>query len=69
MKVYICLTVAQEIDGKNTLVKVDKASAKKESIDAFLSANKLLWVEKMPIQGGTADFACERHPYEFEVEE
>lgn len=69
MKVYICLTVAQEVDGKNMFVRVDKASKHKDVVEKFLSEQKSSWVEKIKIADGEIGFACERHPHELEVEE
>lgn len=68
MKVYLCVTVAQEIDGKNTMIRIDKASVKKEAIESFLANNKIIWNEKMQVAGGLVEFTCERHPQEVEVE-
>lgn len=69
MKIYICLTVAQEVDGKNLFVRVDKASKNKSNIDSFMSNEKASWVERIKIQNEDVSFVCERHPHEIEVED
>jgi hypothetical protein len=69
MKIYLCVTIAQEIDGKNTMIRIDKASLKKETVESFIANHKIVWAEKMPVAGGLVEFACERHPQEVEVEE
>lgn len=69
MKIYLCLTVAQEIDGKNLLIRFDKCSKNKKIVDDFIGANKAAWVEKIPVENTSKDFACERHPHEVEVED
>jgi hypothetical protein len=68
MKIYLCITVGQEINGKNAVVKVDKASLKKEDIDQYVSKSQTTWVEKIEVLGGKVDFFCERHIQEVEVE-
>lgn len=69
MKVFMCVTIAQEIDGKNLLVRFDKCSKTKQAVDNFIAQNKASWVEKIPVGQANLDFACERHPYEIEVED
>jgi hypothetical protein len=69
MKVFVALTVAQEVDGKNVLIRFDKASKSKPVIDQFLLDNKNSWVEKIKVSDVDVSFACERHPHELEVEE
>jgi hypothetical protein len=69
MKVFICLTVAQEIDGRNLFVRVDKASKSKDVVESFMSKEKASWVEKITTPEGELSFACERHPHELEVED
>lgn len=69
MKVFICLTVAQEVDGKNLFVRVDKASKNKDFIDKFIAQQKGTWIERIKVSDGEVNFACERHPHEIEVEE
>lgn len=69
MKIFICLTVAQEIDGKNLFVRVDKASKNKNVIDSFMSNEKASWIEKIKTQNEDVSFVCERHPHELEIED
>jgi hypothetical protein len=69
MKIFICLTVAQEVDGRNLFVRVDKTSKSKDVIEKFMSVEKLSWVEKITTPEGDLNFACERHPHELEVED
>lgn len=66
-KIYICVTVAQEINGRNIQIRVDKASRNKSSIDAFLSSGNNSWVEKIKTPEGNVDFYCERHPQEVDL--
>ena len=66
-KVYMCITVAQEINGRNIQIRVDKASKDKTVIDSYLSSSNNSWVEKMKTPEGNVDFYCERHPQEVEI--
>jgi hypothetical protein len=68
MKVYLCITVGQELNGRNTVVRIDKASTKKEDVEQYISKNQSSWMEKIDVVGGKVDFFCERHPQEVEVE-
>lgn len=69
MKIYMCITVGQEINGKNVVVKVDRASKAKEDIEIYVNKNPTTWTEKIPVPGGAVNFFCERHIHEVEVEE
>jgi len=69
MKIYACITVAQEIDGKNLMIRFDKVTTKKDDLEKYVANNKSAWVEKMGSPQGMIDFACERHPHEIEVED
>jgi hypothetical protein len=68
MKAFLCLTVGQEINGRNVVVRVDKASNKKEDIENFIKGGQGTWLEKLDVPGGKVDFFCERHLHEIEVE-
>jgi hypothetical protein len=68
MQTYICITVGQEINGRNVVIKVDKASTKKEDIEDYIKKNQTSWLEKIDVSGGKVDFFCERHIHEVEVE-
>jgi hypothetical protein len=65
----MCIVVGQELNGKNVIVRVDRASKNKEDIDLFISKNPATWTEKMNVPGGVVNFFCERHAHEVEVEE
>jgi len=69
MKIFMCIVVGQEVNGKNVIVRVDRASKSKEDIEFFISKNPATWTEKMNVAGGTVNFFCERHAHEVEVEE
>lgn len=69
MKIFICLTVAQELEGRNLFVRVDKASKSKEVVEKFISTQKNSWIEKIATPEGELSFACERHPHELELED
>lgn len=69
MKLFVCVTVAQEIDGKSLLVRFDKCSTDVKKVEEFIKSNKSSWIEKIPVDGTNKDFACERHPHEVEVED
>lgn len=68
MKVYLCITVGQEIDGKNVVVRIDKASQKKEDIQTFIQSSRNPWTEAIEVPGGKVNFFCERNLQEVEVE-
>lgn len=67
MKIYLCVTVGQEIDGKNVVVRIDYASANKTKVDEFLSSNKSAWVEKFQVPEGVVDMFFQRNAQETEV--
>lgn len=69
MKIYMCITVGQEINGKNVVVRVDRASKNKEDLEFFVNKNPATWTEKIAAPGGMVSFFCERHVHECEVEE
>ena len=68
MKVYIAITIGSEVNGKNMLVRVDKASSTKEKIDEFIKLNPTTWIEKYTFQEGSLDCYFQRQPYEIEGE-
>ncbi len=68
MKIYLSITVGQEINGRNTIVKIDKASTKKDDIESSIKNGQGTWIEKFDVPGGKVDFFCERHLQEVEVE-
>lgn len=67
MKVYLCVTVGQEIDGRNVVVRIDSASANKTKVDEFLNTNKNSWVEKFQVPEGMVDMYFQRNAQEIEV--
>lgn len=69
MKIYLCITVGQELDGRNVIVRVDKASTNKSVVDQFLSTNKPTWVEKFQVPEGLVDMYFQRNGQEIEVED
>jgi hypothetical protein len=69
MKAFISITIGQEINGRNVVVKVDKACKDKEKIEEFIKTNKTMWNEFLEVPGGKVNFLCERHIHEIEVEE
>lgn len=65
--VYLAVTVGQEVNGKNVIVRIDKASFSKEKIDGFLKQERNAWVEKHAFPEGEANCYFERHAQEVEV--
>ena len=68
-KAYVAMTIGTEVNGKNMLVRIDKASFKKENIDEFIKLNPASWVEKYKFPEGSLDCYFQRQPYEIEVED
>ncbi len=66
---YLALTVGQEINGKNVVVKIDKASFNKSVIEQFLSQNRNSWTENFKFPEGELSCFFERHAQEVGVED
>jgi hypothetical protein len=66
---YLAITVGQEINGRNVVVKIDKASFNKASIEHFLSQNKNSWNENFKFPEGEVTCFFERHAQEVGVED
>lgn len=83
MKAYIALTVANEIDGHNTVVRADKASAVRDNLESWLRMQQPTWRETIrsgpPPQTGlnvglqppvaVMDCLCQRNIIEVEIED
>lgn len=68
MKAYIALTVANEIDGNNTVVRVDKASTNRASLEEWASQRNASWREKIKNQNMVLDCVCQMNIIEVEIE-
>lgn len=68
-KVFLAVTVGQEVNGKNVIVRIDKASFSKNKLDDFLRSEKNAWIEKHVFPEGEASCYFERHAQEVEVED
>jgi hypothetical protein len=82
MRAYVALTVANEIDGRNTIVRADKASTDRTVLEEWLRQRPNSWRET--IRSGPApqpglnmgiqpqaqimDCLCQTHIIEIEVE-
>jgi hypothetical protein len=66
-QIYLAITVGQEVNGKNVVVRVDKASFSKTTIEDYLRTEKNSWVEKHTFPEGEASCYFERHAQEVEV--
>lgn len=69
MKVYCAISIGQEINGSNVVLRIDKASVDKTKIDAYLNTNKPTWSEKFALPEGNVDMYFQRNAQEFEVED
>ncbi len=83
MKAFVALTVANEIDGQNTVVRADKASTQRSKIEEWLRGRQPTWREQIrigtPPQQGynmgiqpplqVMDCVCQTHIIEIEVED
>lgn len=68
MKVYCSIVVGQEIDGKNVVVKIEKASVDKSKIEAMQSL-KNPWTENFQVPDGNVKMLFQRNFQEFEVDD
>jgi hypothetical protein len=68
-KIYLAISVGQEVDGRNIALRVDKVSFNKNKINEFLLNNKNSWVEKFKFPEGEVNCFFERHATEVEVED
>lgn len=66
-KVFLAISIGQEVDGRNVALRIDKASFDKNKINEFLATNKNSWVEKFRFPEGEVDCFFERHATETEV--
>lgn len=66
---YLAITVGQEINGRNVVVKIDKASFNKASVEQFLAQNKNSWNENFKFPEGEGPCFFERHAQEVGVED
>jgi hypothetical protein len=83
MKAFVALTVANEIDGHNTVVRADKASANRGKLEEWLRSRPPTWREQIrmgsPPQQGfnmgvqptqqVMDCLCQTNIIEIEVED
>jgi hypothetical protein len=68
MQIYISLAVGQEVNGANVMVKVEKASTNKSSIEKFISGKQNPWTESQQFNNTNVMFFMERHLQEIEVD-
>jgi hypothetical protein len=68
MQIYISLAVGQEVNGANVMVKVEKASTNKSSIEKFISGKQNPWTESQQLNNTNVMFFMERHLQEIEVD-
>lgn len=82
MKAYVALTVANEIDGRNTIVRADKATTDRTVLEEWLRTRQVTWRETIRTgpqpqpglnmgiqpQGQVMDCLCQTHIIEIEVE-
>lgn len=66
---YLALSIGQEINGKNIVLRVDKASFLKNKVQEFLYQNKNAWIDKHTFPEGEVNCYFERHAQEVEVED
>lgn len=69
MLIYAAITVGQEINGRNVVVRTDFASKNKSEVEDFLSKNKGSWTEFIDVENQKINFFCERHVQQIEVKE
>ena len=68
MQIYISLAVGQEVNGANVMVKDEKASTNKSSIEKFISGKQNPWTESQQLNNTNVMFFMERHLQEIEVD-
>jgi hypothetical protein len=68
MQVYISLVVGQEINGSNIMVKIEKASTKRDTIEQFIKGKQNPWNESQQLNGANVSFLMERNLQEIEVD-
>jgi len=68
MKVYCSIIVGQEIDGKNVVVRVEKASTDKAKIEEMQSL-KNPWTENFQVPDGNVKMFFQRNFQEIEVDD
>ncbi len=69
MKAFVALTVASEIDGRATVVRVDKATTSREKMEVWASAQKGQWREAVRQDGVVLDCHCQLRIIEVDVED
>lgn len=83
MKAYVALTIANEIDGRATVVRADKASVSREKLEEWMRSRQTSWREQIrlgppPQQGFNVgnqppqtiiDCVCQTQVIEIEVDE
>ena len=66
-KIYLAISLGQEVDGRNVALRVDMASLNKTKIEEFLNRNRNSWTEKFPFPEGEVNCFFERHATEVEL--
>ncbi len=83
MKAYVALTVANEIDGRNTVVRADFASKVQANVENWIRNRPATWREQIRLgpppqqglnlglqpQGAIMDCLCQLNVIEIELED
>ncbi len=69
MKIYVIVNVGNEIEGRLTSVKLEKAYKDKSRVEAFMKSNKISYIEETKIENDTLKFFYERNVQEIEIED
>ncbi len=69
MKIYVIVNVGNEIEGRLTSVKLEKAYKDKSRVEAFMKSNKTSYIEETKIENDTLKFFYERNVQEIEIED
>jgi hypothetical protein len=69
MKIYVIINVANEIDGRLTAVKIEKAYKDKASAEKFMASNKTSYLEDLQVDSQKLKMLCERNVQEVDVED
>jgi hypothetical protein len=68
-KVFVIITVANQIDGAVTLVKVEKVFSNARDAENFLAKEKTNWREMLNFNNSSFECICERGVQEADFED
>jgi hypothetical protein len=69
MKIYAIINVGNEIEGRLTAVKIEKAYKDRSNAETYMNKNRVSYVEDLNLDGQKVQMLCERNIQEIEVED